>query len=133
MASDHYQHLIAFMASTGVACRVTSTVRVGGTSYHDRGLAVDFAQVDGLATFSPEGVAQMLAIFECFAAHSDLLAELIHNQAATSGRTVKNGQLVPDTFWGDATWAAHADHVHVAIEEAVFLPILQYLDDWLVI
>jgi hypothetical protein len=26
---------------------------------------------------------------------------------------MKNGQYVPPSYWGEGTWAAHANHVHV--------------------
>lgn len=39
------------------------------------------------------------------------IAELIHNP----GYSVKNGKRVPPSFWGPATWAAHRNHVHLAI------------------
>ncbi len=39
------------------------------------------------------------------------IAELIHNPNAS----VKDGRRVDPGFWGDATWGAHANHVHLAI------------------
>ncbi|MGH9225034.1 MAG: peptidoglycan-binding domain-containing protein [Acidimicrobiales bacterium] len=40
------------------------------------------------------------------------ITELIHNPNGS----IKDGKRVAaPTFWGDATWAAHVDHVHVAI------------------
>jgi hypothetical protein len=43
--------------------------------------------------------------------HGPRLAELIHNP----GSSIKDGQHVPSSFWGDKTWRAHANHVHLAI------------------
>jgi hypothetical protein len=39
------------------------------------------------------------------------ILELIHNP----GFSMKNGKDVPPSFWGASTWAAHRNHVHVAI------------------
>lgn len=39
------------------------------------------------------------------------VTELIHNPNGS----VKNGQRVDPGFWGDDTWGAHIDHVHVAV------------------
>ena len=43
--------------------------------------------------------------------HTHQLAELIHNP----GCSVKNGSVVPPSFWGSATWEAHRNHVHFAV------------------
>ena len=43
--------------------------------------------------------------------HTPSVAELIHNPSGS----VKNGQRVDAGFWGSDTWAAHADHVHLAV------------------
>jgi peptidoglycan hydrolase-like protein with peptidoglycan-binding domain len=39
------------------------------------------------------------------------LAELIHNPNGS----IKDGAAVDPGFWGDATWAAHANHVHLGV------------------
>jgi len=39
------------------------------------------------------------------------VAELIHNP----GCSIKAGRGVPSSFWGDRTWQAHRNHVHLAI------------------
>lgn len=39
------------------------------------------------------------------------IAELIHNPTGS----VKNGQRVDAGFWGSSTWAAHANHIHLAL------------------
>lgn len=43
------------------------------------------------------------------------LAEGIYS-GAQRGRnlSVKHGRNVPASYWGDATWSGHANHVHVA-------------------
>jgi hypothetical protein len=43
--------------------------------------------------------------------HTSEMAELIHNP----GASVKNGRVVPPSFWGAQTWNAHRTHVHFAI------------------
>jgi hypothetical protein len=43
--------------------------------------------------------------------HLTQIAELIHNPNAS----VKSGKPAPSSFWGAQTWAAHANHVHLAI------------------
>jgi hypothetical protein len=45
------------------------------------------------------------------AKHRHRLKELIHNP----GSSVKNGERVDPSFWGKKTWAAHQNHVHIAI------------------
>ena len=56
-----------------------------------------------------------VAAMNAFAAFVDerlsAVAELIHNPNGS----IKDGRRVGPTFWGEATWAAHADHVHVAV------------------
>ena len=62
--------------------------------------------------FDTSGPAQAMEAFAARAAGAVAsLAELIHNPNGS----VKNGQAVDPSFWGDATWAAHTDHVHVAV------------------
>jgi hypothetical protein len=39
------------------------------------------------------------------------IAELIHNP----GCSIKDGRLVPPSYWGDTTWQAHRNHVHLGI------------------
>lgn len=39
------------------------------------------------------------------------VTELIHNP----GFSIKNGQVVPPSYWGSDVWANHRNHVHVAI------------------
>jgi hypothetical protein len=43
--------------------------------------------------------------------HARQLAELIHNP----GCSVKDGQVVPPSFWGKEVWDAHINHVHFAV------------------
>jgi hypothetical protein len=43
--------------------------------------------------------------------HGPRLAELIHNP----GASIDNGQQVPPSHWGTATWNGHKDHVHLGV------------------
>ena len=62
--------------------------------------------------FDTSGPAEAMEAFAARAAEAVAsLAELIHNPNGS----VKNGEPVDPSFWGDITWAAHADHVHVAV------------------
>ena len=72
-------------------------------SFHFKGRAFD-------AAGSPEDMRRFTAfVTENFAG---TLAELIHNPNGS----IKDGSAVdPLSFWGDATWAGHLDHVHLAI------------------
>jgi hypothetical protein len=47
--------------------------------------------------------------------YGPVLAELIHNGGSGGSYSIKNGQSVPSSFWGAETWAAHGNHVHVAL------------------
>jgi hypothetical protein len=42
------------------------------------------------------------------------LTEGIYNGGFKS-LSVKNGQNVPSSYWGPATWASHTNHVHIGI------------------
>jgi hypothetical protein len=43
--------------------------------------------------------------------HGSQITELIHNP----GCSIKNGKDVPSTYWGEKTWQAHRNHVHLGI------------------
>lgn len=81
--------------------QITSGVRPWDTrSYHSRGLAVDLAG---------PGMGSAAAWISGHLGGS--LLEGIHN----TGLSVKNGRQVDPAFWGGQTWAAHANHIHLAI------------------
>ena len=66
-------------------------------SLHYQGRAMDFGGDPGaMRTFANQ-------------LKSTRPTELIHNPNAS----MKNGQYVPPSYWGEGTWAAHANHVHV--------------------
>jgi hypothetical protein len=84
---------------------VTSTI--GGNhasnSYHYRGEAVDMS-LDSQTMHDCAEWIKSTGIYK-------QLAEGIHNP----NLSVKNGQFVDPSFWGAATWAGHANHLHLAI------------------
>lgn len=80
--------------------------------YHGTGQAADFSNGSG-------NTDEQLAFANYMADNhlSDLL-ELIYIDPRF-GRTVKNGKFVPDSFWGEENIAAHKNHVHVALKQAI--------------
>ena len=81
---------------------ITSALRPGDTgSYHSVGEAVDLAGPPGLMSRAARWIRRNLA---------GNLLEGIHN----TGLSIKNGAVVPASFWGAQTWAGHADHIHLA-------------------
>lgn len=93
---------------------VTSTTRGGGGwSYHDRrpGRAIDLAVL-----YAHTPVAEANAYMDRAARWADehlagRLTEGIHN----TGLSVKNRSRVASSFWGSGTWAAHRNHIHLAV------------------
>ena len=67
---------------------------------------------DGRA-FDAGGSTAAMAEFAAWVAenYTGSIAELIHNPTGS----VKNGQRVDPGFWGNVTWAAHANHIHLAL------------------
>lgn len=80
--------------------------------YHGTGQAADFSNGSGNTDEQLE-FANYLADNHL----SDLL-ELIYIDPRF-GRTVKNGKFVSDDFWGAENVAAHRNHVHVALKNAI--------------
>jgi hypothetical protein len=87
---------------------ITSTT--GGThaanSYHYRGMAVDIGGPTDVMNAAAAWIQQTMG---------GSLAEGIHNP----NLSIKGGQNVPPSFWGDSTWAGHANHIHLAIAGAL--------------
>jgi hypothetical protein len=114
--SPEVEGIIAFGTSTGVAMKVTSTIRPGAItisgnrSFHGLGLAVDFAGP------APTRDSSALAdIFHAFLPVEKHLAELIY--AGPQVRfNIKNGARV-----GKYAQSIHHDHVHVAVGRGVLL------------
>jgi hypothetical protein len=75
-------------------------------SFHYRGDAVDIG--------GPQGVMDQAARW-ARGAIGGSLAEGIHNP----GLSIKYGKDVPSGFWGANTWAAHRNHIHIAIAGAL--------------
>jgi len=125
--SREAQSIIDYIESTGLPYRVTDVNGAGHApnSYHyaqgtaGRGLAVDLAGVTPGVT--PTTVNQMVAIHAAFLLVASQLAELIYN-GPYSGVAVHKGRRVDgEAFYGPATWAAHVNHVHVAVPRGTFL------------
>lgn len=71
-------------------------------SYHYQGRAVDLAS---------SNYAYMKQAADWIAANlTSHLVEGIHNP----NLSVKNGKVVPSSFWGASVWAGHANHIHLA-------------------
>lgn len=83
---------------------LTSGYRPGAADYHGKGDAIDIGVGGNLQS-------GLMPIAAWIAAHFANSTELIHNPNAS----IKNGAAVPPSFWGAATWAEHANHVHWAM------------------
>lgn len=128
MASREVQSIIDFVESTGLPYRVTDIDTPGVHAAHSLhyaqgtggvGLAVDFGGVTPGVT--PTTLKQMGDIWHTFFLVGAQLAELIHNQPGIT-KAVKNGKTVDGaSFYGPVTWAAHKNHVHVAVPRGLFL------------
>jgi hypothetical protein len=71
-------------------------------SYHYKGQAFDASGIEVRMHAFAQFVKQN---------YGRTITELIHNP----GFSIKNGQVVPPSFWGTEVWNGHKDHVHVAI------------------
>ncbi len=100
------RNLAAYVMDKYPGLQVTSTT--GGThaanSYHYKGQAVDLA--GGNMNAAAEWIKQS-SLYRA-------LAEGIHNP----NLSVEGGKLVPSSYWGSETWAAHANHIHLAVDHA---------------
>jgi hypothetical protein len=102
-AETHFGLRVAECSAPGAPSRWGPVHRVHARgSYHYIGRAADIS-----------GTEQAMRRFCDWALRTHLgdLAELIHNP----GASVKGGRRVPPSFWGPQTWAAHANHIHIAI------------------
>ena len=88
---------------------LTSGYRPGDPGYHGRdgGEAIDI----GVAGDNQAG---LMPIAAALAARYPNSTELIHNPNGS----IKDGQVVPPSFWGAATWSEHTNHVHWAMTPA---------------
>lgn len=71
-------------------------------SYHYLGRAVDIAGPSQVMNQAAKWIEENLG---------HVLTEGIHNP----GLSIKDKHSVPSSFWGSETWAAHANHIHVAV------------------
>lgn len=136
MASREVLAIVAYLSGSGLPFRVTATTGTYVSSANPcaphskgslhcaagtggKGLAVDFAGTQpGVNSLT---VAQMGAIFTAFSFAASHLAELIY-QGPGVNRAVKNGKWVdPVRVYGPVAWAAHRNHVHVAVPKGTFL------------
>lgn len=120
--SDETRAIANYLAARGVAYRITSSTNhpaltlAGYPSLHllpgtnGVGRALDLAGVRS-GRLTPE----LLDIFDAFQPVEHLLYELIYAGAAYN---IKRGQRVPLY-----AVASHADHVHVAVNKGVLLPV----------
>jgi hypothetical protein len=120
--SREVRAIVAYIESTGLAHRVTSTT--GGvhspTSRHYRrgtggmGLAVD------LAGPRPGDVHAMSAICEALLERAGDLHELIYSGPGID-RLVYRRRLVAPAHYGTKVLRAHRNHVHVSVDRGSFL------------
>jgi hypothetical protein len=105
--SSSVRTLIALMETKFPGLQVTSTLSGSHAqdSYHYRGEAVDMA--------GPPAVMNQAAQWIMSSGLYRSLVEAIHNGGG--GLSVKNGKIVPSSFWGAPTWAEHANHIHLAL------------------
>ena len=109
-------HIRGYLKASGVPHRVTSTVRSKLPSKHaQKGTNGQGLALDGAGPKPARNTPEMLAIFKAFEPVEHLLYELIYSGAPYS---IKRGKRVARYAIDD-----HWDHVHIAVEKGVFLPI----------
>jgi hypothetical protein len=88
---------------------VTSTTSGGHAknSYHYKGEAVDIGGPAAIMNAAAQWIARSTL--------GRQLTEGIHNP----GLSIKDGRRVSPGFWGATTWAAHANHIHLAVAGAI--------------
>jgi phage-related protein len=99
-----YPALEAWVRANLPGAVITSAYRPGANDYHGAGDAVDISYPGNPQSLNMPAAAKIAASFGG-------ITELIHNP----NESIKNGQVVPPSFWGAATWAEHANHVHWAM------------------
>lgn len=101
----------AIQQDVAPSLKLTSGVRNEPGSHHHTGNAGDFSN-------GTSNTAEMLAFANHMADnYRDQLAELIYHDPRFSGRQIKNGQFVADSFYAGA--GDHTNHVHVAAKQAL--------------
>lgn len=92
---------------------MTSGYRPGDPGYHGLNRARDYSN-----SFGP--TPQMMAFARFMVAnYGSVLRELIYSPL---GFGIKDGRVVPNSFWGAGTVAGHYNHVHVAFKHGGIAP-----------
>ena len=99
-----YPTLEAWVRANLPGAVITSAYRPGAADLHGAGDAVDISYPGNPQSRNMPAAAKIAATFGG-------ISELIHNP----NESIKNGRVVPPSFWGAATWAQHANHVHWAM------------------
>jgi hypothetical protein len=86
----------------GLSITSTTTGGHAAHSYHYRGMAVDIGGSPALMDRAAAWIGQHMGAS---------LLEGIHNP----NLSIKDGKTVPPSFWGASTWAAHMNHIHMAM------------------
>lgn len=108
------ESITGIAADVAPALQVTSSHRPGDPGHHGSGNAVDLSNGTG-------NTDEMLAFANYMADnYRGELAELIYHDPRFSGRQIKNGQFVDDSFYAGA--GDHTNHVHVAAMQPLGQP-----------
>ena len=109
-AGASWQQLWAIVQKAGIGgLSLTSSARPGDSgSYHATGQAIDVGSWD---TGSTDPNTPMNKLYQwLYSNYHGASLELIHWPYGG----IKNGKDVAGSFWGNATWLAHQNHVHWA-------------------
>lgn len=124
MASREVEAIIAYVKASGVPYKVTDINTPGVHAAHSfhyaqgtggTGTAVDFA---GL---TPNDQPAMRKIFDVLSGVAPQLAELIHQGPGVTRAVLRGKWGDGASLFGPVTWAAHINHVHVAVPKGTFL------------
>lgn len=101
------RNLAGYVMSKYSGLEVTSTIhgQHAANSYHYKGEAVDLASGDYGYMDQAAGWIKSSGLYKA-------LVEGIHNP----NLSVESGALVDPSYWGSETWAAHANHIHLAVD-----------------
>lgn len=93
---------VVMAAFPGLTITATTNGEHVSDSYHYKGRAVDLAGSEAEMNKAAKWISKYL---------TQVLTEGIHNP----GLSVKEHKHVESSFWGAETWAAHANHIHLAV------------------
>lgn len=83
---------------------ITSGLRSGDSdSWHGKGMAADIAGSVGIMSRAAKWISGS-------GMHKQLREGIFNPDLSVEG-----GKKVPSSFWGSKTWAAHANHIHLAV------------------